>query len=147
MRGNHRGGSIGPGPIRGVSTSLNHPEPSDPDDRQRLGPLAEFPDGAFSEREVRVDGELTSLIVHRDGGRIRAWYNVCPHAGRRLDWSPGRFLRSKEGWLICAVHGATFEPADGVCIAGPCKGDRLRAVTIAIEGEEVFIDAANGTAD
>ena len=76
-----------------------------------------------------VDGELESLILYRDPqGGVRAWRNVCPHAGRRLDFAPGKFLRSKSGDLVCAVHGAAFALPEGNCVAGPCRGDCLRAV-------------------
>jgi nitrite reductase/ring-hydroxylating ferredoxin subunit len=67
---------------------------------------------------------------------VRAWHNVCPHAGRRLDWAPGKFLLGKDGGLICAVHGATFELQRGECVAGPCKGQALRAVvTTVVDGD------------
>ena len=84
-----------------------------------------------------VDGDAESLILHRDAaGAVRAWLNVCPHAGRRLDWAPGRFLRAKDGLLVCAVHGATFELTAGECIAGPCRGALLKAVPVdVIEGD------------
>ena len=60
------------------------------------------------------------LIVLREGERIFAYHNECPHAGRRLDYAPGRFLVS-EGRLVCAAHGATFRVADGACLGGPCS--------------------------
>ena len=89
-------------------------------------------DGGFAEVEAMLDGDAESLILHRDGDDVRAWLNVCPHAGRRLDWAPGKFLKSKDGLLVCAAHGASFELGEGECVAGPCRGDRLRAV--AVEG-------------
>ena len=93
-------------------------------------------DGGFAEVEALLEGDAESLILHRQGQSVRAWLNVCPHAGRRLDWAPGKFLKSREGHLVCAVHGATFELARGDCIAGPCRGDALRAVAVeVVEGE------------
>ena len=69
-----------------------------------------IPDGGFAEVEAVVDGnDAESLLLHRDGDRVRAWLNICPHAGRRLDWAPGQFLKTKEGLLVCAAHGASFE--------------------------------------
>ncbi|MFT3761162.1 MAG: Rieske (2Fe-2S) protein [Pseudoxanthomonas sp.] len=83
-----------------------------------------------------LEGDAESLILYRDGERVRAWLNVCPHAGRRLDWAPGKFLMSRDGLLVCAAHGASFELANGDCVAGPCRGDALRAVAVeVIEGE------------
>ena len=86
-----------------------------------------------------VDGDAESLLLHRDGDTVRAWLNVCPHAGRRLDWSPGKFLRAKDGGLVCAVHGATFELAAGECVAGPCRGAFLRSVPVEVRDGAVWL--------
>ena len=95
--------------------------------------LDDLPPGSFAEGEAMVDGAAESLVVHRDAsGAVRAWLNVCPHAGRRLDWAPGQFLKSKDGLLVCAVHGASFELQGGDCVAGPCRGEALRAVPVSV---------------
>ena len=99
------------------------------------------PPEGLSEIEAVVDGEMQSLIVRRHGEHVQAWLNICPHAGRRLDWAPGRFLLDK-GRLVCAAHGATFELEHGVCIAGPCKGSSLKAVPLAA-GDSEAGDAAD----
>lgn len=101
--------------------------------------LEQLPDGALAEVEAEVEGAVESLIVHRQGDSVRAWLNVCPHAGRRLDWAPGQFLRSKDGLLVCAVHGASFDLEDGECVAGPCRGDHLRQVPVAVRGGYVVL--------
>ena len=109
--------------------------------------LEDLPDGGLAERIACVEGDEESLILHRAGGAVRAWLNVCPHAGRRLDWAPGEFLRTKTGELVCAVHGATFALGDGRCVAGPCVGAHLRAVPVVVrDGDVVLDDAAAGTA-
>ena len=90
-----------------------------------------MPTDSLHEVEATVDADAESLILYRDAaGGIRAWLNVCPHAGRRLDWSPGKFLRAKDGQLVCAAHGASFDLGSGECTAGPCRGDRLREVAV-----------------
>jgi nitrite reductase/ring-hydroxylating ferredoxin subunit len=105
-----------------------------------LLPLDALPPGGFAEAEAAVDGVAESLILHRAAdGAVRAWLNVCPHAGRRLDWAPGRFLVSKTGLLVCAVHGASFETVGGVCEAGPCRGDALRAVPVEVRGGAIWL--------
>lgn len=96
--------------------------------------------GGFAEAEGVVDGSPESLVVHRDAaGGVRAWLNICPHAGRRLDWAPGKFLVSKQGQLVCAVHGASFETTGGVCEAGPCRGEALRAVAVEVRDGAVWL--------
>lgn len=101
--------------------------------------LERIDDGGFAEIEAFVEGGAESVIVHRDGQSVRAWLNICPHAGRRLDWAPGQFLRSKEGLLVCAAHGASFELAQGECVAGPCRGEALRAVAAEIRDGHVLL--------
>ncbi|MGY0634925.1 Rieske (2Fe-2S) protein [Luteimonas sp. A478] len=101
----------------------------------------QIPDGSLVEIEANVDGAAESLIVHRQGDAVRAWLNVCPHAGRRLDYAPGQFLKSKEGQLVCAVHGASFELASGECVAGPCRGDRLREIPVTVQDGQVVLQA------
>jgi nitrite reductase/ring-hydroxylating ferredoxin subunit len=82
------------------------------------------------EFSLDIAGEIYSFIAYRSQQDLRVWLNICPHAGRRLDYAPGKFLRQREQ-LICAAHGATFELNDGVCSAGPCKGAALTAVIVA----------------
>lgn len=108
-------------------------------DRRPLTTLDRIPDGGFAEVEALLDGDAESLVLHRRGDTVRAWLNVCPHAGRRLDWAPGQFLVSGEGLLVCAAHGACFELERGECVAGPCRGDALRAVPMRVQGNEVWL--------
>jgi nitrite reductase/ring-hydroxylating ferredoxin subunit len=90
---------------------------------------------------IALDGAAAapeSVILLRQGNEVRAWLNVCPHAGRRLDWAPGKFLL-KNDLLICAVHGASFATASGECIAGPCRGEHLRSVAVRVEDGAVLL--------
>ena len=105
----------------------------------RLSALNDIADGGFAEVEAMIDGDAESLVLYRAGDEVRAWLNVCPHAGRRLDWAPGQFLKSKDGHLVCAAHGASFELDRGDCVAGPCRGDALRAVQVQVRDGEVWL--------
>lgn len=105
----------------------------------RLSALDDIADGGFAEVEAMIDGDAESLVLYRLGEEVRAWLNVCPHAGRRLDWAPGQFLKSKDGHLVCAAHGASFELDRGDCVAGPCRGDALRAVQVQVRDGEVWL--------
>jgi nitrite reductase/ring-hydroxylating ferredoxin subunit len=104
-----------------------------------IATLDAIPDGGFAAADAVIDGAPESLILHREGDQVRAWLNICPHAGRRLDWAPGQFLTSRDGRLVCAVHGASFEVARGECIAGPCRGDSLRAVAVEVHEGRVVL--------
>lgn len=115
-------------------TSLNEaPQPV------RLMALTDLPDGGLTEVEAVVDGDAESLILHRAGDTVRAWLNICPHAGRRLDWAPGKFLLSKDGLLVCAAHGASFDLSAGECVAGPCRGEALRAVAVEVREAAIWL--------
>lgn len=113
----------------GVRSSLS------PDAAPALAALAALPDGVPAACETALDGAPESLILLRRGDAVRAWLNVCPHAGRRLDWAPGKFLLSKSGQLVCAAHGASFELDAGECVAGPCRGQSLRAVAVRVDAD------------
>ena len=122
----------------GVRTSLNNEHPA-AGETVALLPLDRIADGGFAETEVTIDGDAESLLLYRDGDHVRAWLNICPHAGRRLDWAPGQFLKSKDGLLVCAAHGASFELQGGQCVAGPCRGEALRAVAVTVRDGAVWL--------
>jgi nitrite reductase/ring-hydroxylating ferredoxin subunit len=122
----------------GVRTSLNN-EHFAAGEPVALLPLDRMADGGFAEVEASIDGDAESLLLYRDGDHVRAWLNICPHAGRRLDWAPGQFLKSRDGLLVCAAHGASFELERGECVAGPCRGEALRAVPVSVREGQVFL--------
>lgn len=95
--------------------------------------LSDLPERGTVAIDALIDGETESLIVHCAPGHYRAYFNICPHAGRRLDYAPGKFLIDRET-LICAAHGATFQLEDGLCVAGPCRGQSLRRLEVRVEG-------------
>lgn len=103
-------------------------------------------DGGFAEIEMTVDGVAESVIIHRDGDAVRGWLNICPHAGRRLEVSPGQFIKTRDGLLMCAVHGATFELIDGECVGGPCRGQHLAKVAVEVRDGEVVRTDSEGAA-
>lgn len=110
--------------------------------KHRLCPLEVVPDGGAHA----VETAEASVLLTRVGGVVHAFHNVCPHAGRRLDWSPGRFL-IEDGRIVCAAHGAMFDRADGRCVAGPARGAALAPIAVRVEDGEILLDEdAMGTA-
>ncbi len=105
---------------------------------ERLCALTDVPDAGARETVAQVGGLPESLILMRQGERVQAFLNVCPHAGRRLDWAPGRFLID-QGLLVCAAHGACFDVPDGHCLSGPCRGQALTAVAVAVRDGDIFL--------
>jgi nitrite reductase/ring-hydroxylating ferredoxin subunit len=90
-----------------------------------------LPPEGLSAADLDIQGEPQSVILLRQGERIQAWLNVCPHAGRRLDYAPGKFLMH-QGHLVCAAHGASFELERGECVGGTCRGASLVSVAVAV---------------
>ena len=81
-----------------------------------------------------VDG----FVVNHDGVH-RAWVNRCPHAGTTLDLWPNEFYAADGRALVCATHGALFEPLTGRCTAGPCAGDALDPLPLRHEGHDLVV--------
>jgi nitrite reductase/ring-hydroxylating ferredoxin subunit len=103
---------------------------------QPLCRLDDIPDGGATAVDAALPDGEENLILLRRGGEVRSYLNICPHTGRQLDYAPGKFLL-KNDTLICAVHGATFNRDDGLCVAGPCRGEHLRKVAVRVDDGEV----------
>ena len=87
-----------------------------------------------------VEGETIAqrLIVIRIGGNIRAYINLCPHIGSRLDGEVGHFMKKgKSGLLFCNSHAAYFRIEDGMCIDGPCEGQKLYPAAVILDGDKI----------
>jgi nitrite reductase/ring-hydroxylating ferredoxin subunit len=89
------------------------------------------------------DGAFTGLVAVRKGDGVYVYENACPHIGTPLDWTPDRFLSADGHMLICATHGAQFEIDTGICISGPCRGDRLTPVDFSIQGGVIVVAAVD----
>ena len=83
--------------------------------------------------------EQVAVFVIRTAGEFRAYVNSCPHIGTPLDWLPDRFFDRSGEHLLCGTHGALFRPQDGLCVRGPCVGQRLAPAPIQIEDGEVVL--------
>jgi nitrite reductase/ring-hydroxylating ferredoxin subunit len=75
------------------------------------------------------DGALPAFIV-RHAGQAHAYLNRCAHRLVELDWEEGQFFDYEKQHLVCATHGALYDPATGLCIAGPCRGASLVALAV-----------------
>lgn len=71
----------------------------------------------------------TAFVVRFDG-RVHGYLNQCRHVPSELDWQPGRFFVDSGLYLLCATHGAMYEPDTGLCVSGPCIGGRLRVLRV-----------------
>ena len=108
------------------------------DVRKSLCAFADIPDGGAIAVHVDSSTGGFDLILVRVGEAVAAYHNECPHAGRRLDYAPGKFL-TDSGTLICAAHGATFRIESGDCSGGPCRGTSLRSVRVEVIDGQVCL--------
>lgn len=102
---------------------------------------------AEGERGICFDlthaGGQTRGFAVRHSGIARAYVNRCPHLGTELDWEPGQFFDETGLYLMCSTHGAMFEPGNGFCVAGPCRGASLEPLAIREhDGEVVLLNDA-----
>nr|WP_315220907.1 Rieske 2Fe-2S domain-containing protein [uncultured Duganella sp.] len=92
----------------------------------------ELPDGA-SKGFARW-----GIFVLRVQGGVHAYRDACPHYGDTpLAWRSDAYLNADGTRIVCAAHGAQFEPSTGVCTLGPCLGQGLTPapVTVAPNGD------------
>jgi len=88
---------------------------------------------------VRQHGREEPAFVVRYDGRARAFFNRCAHVPMELDWQPGVFFDPQGLYLVCTTHGATYHPASGACIYGPCKGRGLVPLTVHEADGQIFL--------
>lgn len=88
--------------------------------------------------DVMLWREPARAFALRFDGKVVAYMNRCAHVPTELDWQPGEFFDLDKRWIICSIHGATYEPTDGYCIAGPCRGQRLMALHVTERDGQVY---------
>jgi nitrite reductase/ring-hydroxylating ferredoxin subunit len=84
------------------------------------------------------DRRVNGFVVNHDGA-YRAYVNRCPHVGTPLDLWENEFLAEDGRTIVCATHGAVFDPATGDCLAGPCAGDALATLSVRCERDELIV--------
>ena len=84
-------------------------------------------------------GQFTTGFVVRFNGRAHAYINKCAHVPIELDWKQGEFFTPAKDYIICATHGAHYEPDTGHCIMGPCKGKSLQVIPVTEQNQQITI--------
>jgi nitrite reductase/ring-hydroxylating ferredoxin subunit len=81
------------------------------------------------------------LIVVRAGAEVFGYVNECKHMPIALNLLDDDAVPTARGHLICEHHCASFRFRDGYCVEGPCEGESLDAVPLAIAGGRILIAA------
>ncbi len=87
---------------------------------------------------VQLEDGRAALLVMLEAGP-RAYLDRCPHRGSRLmaeadanHEQQDPYMDATGGLILCHRHQACFEPQHGVCVSGPCLGERLIALRVEI---------------
>ena len=112
--------------------------PARPGPGLRLCALEEIADPGARGFRFRHEGALFAGFVVRKGALVAGYVDTCPHAGWPLAALDDRFLTRDAGRILCSGHGALFRLEDGVCVAGPCTGQRLAPWPLEVRDGAVF---------
>lgn len=88
--------------------------------------------------EVLEHGSRAPAFAVRYDNVVVAYLNRCAHVPSELDWQPGKFFDMDKRYIICAVHGALYDPPNGLCVSGPCPGARLASIPVAEKDGKVY---------
>jgi nitrite reductase/ring-hydroxylating ferredoxin subunit len=94
--------------------------------------------GRGARFEVQYFGESVPAFAVRHRGVVHGYLNRCGHVALELDWREGEFFDSEGRDLVCSAHGATYDPASGKCLGGPCGGAPLVALRLEERGGNVY---------
>lgn len=93
--------------------------------------------------EIDEGGVPAPAFAIRYQGKVYAYVNRCAHVSLELDFLPGRLFDTSGEYLICATHGALYEPDSGRCAGGPCNGAGLEPLRVAEhDGRIELVDRA-----
>jgi nitrite reductase/ring-hydroxylating ferredoxin subunit len=81
---------------------------------------------------------INGFVVHWRG-EWHAYLNSCPHTRVSLNWLPNQFFDPGREYLQCSLHGALFQPHDGLCIYGPCLGRALTRLPVVERAGEIAV--------
>lgn len=76
-------------------------------------------------------------FVMRWKGDWVAYENRCPHWSIPMDAVENEFLDPSKSFILCPMHGATFDVDTGFCFQGPCHGDTLEKYDVIEIGDGV----------
>ncbi|MEB2284605.1 MAG: hypothetical protein B6D46_00635 [Polyangiaceae bacterium UTPRO1] len=100
--------------------------------------VGELAPGTTRKFLLPTAGEPTEAFIVNVDGTLHAWVNRCRHIAITMDWVEGRFLDDSGCYVVCATHGALYEPATGHCVSGPPFGRALIRVPLRMDGERVI---------
>lgn len=101
--------------------------------------ISDLDEGEAVGRDVPFQDRDVPVIVLLKNQSCLVFLNSCPHTGVRLEWRADDFLDQSNTYFQCAMHGALFKTADGMCIAGPCIGASLLRLDTTVKNGTVYL--------
>ncbi|HXG20375.1 MAG TPA: Rieske 2Fe-2S domain-containing protein [Methylomirabilota bacterium] len=100
--------------------------------------VGDVPPGETKKFYLQVDGREIECFLVNYKGQLFAYVNRCRHVPMTMDWVENQFLTEDKRYILCATHGAAYEPDTGECVFGPPCGRFLDRVPLTIEGDRVL---------
>lgn len=91
--------------------------------------------------DVVYAGQTCRAFAIRFKGQAHAYLNRCSHVAMELDWQPNRVFDATGQWLLCASHGAAYQPETGRCAGGPCQGGLVK-IPLVENGSVIYWQSA-----
>lgn len=96
------------------------------------------------EFNVIRKGEVLPAFVVRYRNVVYAYVNRCSHMDFKLNFINTDFFDLERDNLICATHGALYNPQSGACMGGPCTGVGLLPIPVSEAGGKVTLIQNSG---
>jgi nitrite reductase/ring-hydroxylating ferredoxin subunit len=106
---------------------------------QRIAHIRELPQGSSKKFLLTCNGQRVEGFIVNYHGTFYAYVNRCCHMPMPMDWFENKFLSEDGRFIICATHGATYDPVTGECVAGPCPGEHLERLLLMVVEETIFV--------
>ena len=87
-------------------------------------------DSATVKFYFAMNNKKKSGFVVKKDQQFFVYLNECQHLEVELDWQENEFFEEEKKYIVCATHGALYEPSSGLCISGPCIGAHLKKLHI-----------------
>jgi nitrite reductase/ring-hydroxylating ferredoxin subunit len=101
--------------------------------------LADVADGKSRVVPFGASASRFELIVVRTGNDVFGYANECAHMSVPLNLLDDFAVETNAHRILCDHHYARFRFSDGYCLEGPCQGESLRAVPLAVRAGRVVI--------
>jgi nitrite reductase/ring-hydroxylating ferredoxin subunit len=97
-----------------------------------LARLSAIADGAARNFVLQMRAGRFHGFVIRRGAGVVGYVDRCPHAGVPLAQTLDDYLTPAGDLIACSWHGALFTLDEGLCVGGPCLGQRLGSWPVAV---------------